>query len=78
MDKFLMVLGHITRDVIEFFLCLGFTAIGWNICLVRVMPWLPRLGFRDLMLLQIGIELVLTQVSVKIRTSMKQLLEERK
>jgi hypothetical protein len=74
----LKVLELIVTDVIEFFLCLGFTAIGWNICLVRVMPWFPRLGFCDLMLLQLGIDLVLTQVRVNIRDSTKRLLEERK
>lgn len=78
MDKFLKVLELIVTDVLEFFLCLGFTAIGWNICLVRVMPWLPTLGFCDLMLLQLGIDLVLTQVRVNLRDSMKRLLEERK
>lgn len=78
MDKFLKVLELIIRDVVEFFVCLGFTAIGWNICLVRVIPWFPRLGFCDLMLLQLGIDLVLIQVKLSIRDSIKKLLEERK
>ena len=54
----------IARMVIEFSISLGCVAVAWNLLLPKLFTFVPVLGVKELCLLTIAIDLILTPATM--------------
>lgn len=63
-EWYLVLIEVIFVAVLNFFMSLGFVALGWNLLLTKVFVSVPVLDFKELCMLTIAINFIATPATI--------------